>query len=455
MGWTDPAVLEARVRHLDSEGLAAFVTDLWTARGFETTREGACVIARRGGKTQVLYNPTRRATTPPTETGRNVDIVVAAGHPQVGETLAVDVGARFLDAADLTEMLRYAIKRDVAADLCESHFGAAPDELAFPSRERARRAVVGIETRTVAAVIVASLLVAVGAGAVFGLAGPGVGGSGTADESAATTATPTDVDSDGPAPSTAEAGSTPTGAGVTDPATVPGVSDTGISNASRLAQAHAATVSGTASYTVWFDYYTPENGSTGRVQHDVDVRVQGERSSVRTSLERTDGNRSLLRTVYFDGTDRYVAANTSDEFTRIDDRRPTATPRAVPFTRPTEMVRAYLATTESSVSAAGSDAAGERYRLHGTGRPTALPETVTEYEMTALVDERGFVMILEAEFSIPHDSDGDGVSGRERVRLTWTYDRLNTTEVRVGRGVREASPDVETGFDTAEVRVDP
>jgi hypothetical protein len=431
MCWTDPGVLEAHVRRLDSEGLAAFVTDLWTAREFETNREGAYVIARRGGKKQVLYVLTRRATTRPVEIVRNVDIVVAAGRSGAGETLATELGARFLDAADLSEMLRYALKRDAAADLCESHFGAAPEELTFPPRERIRRAVWGLETRTVAAVIIASFVVAVGAGAVFGLAGPGVAGSGTTDGAAVTGGTLTNGGSDEPATATAEGGSTPTGAGGIDPSTVPGVSDTGISNASRLAQAHAAAVSETASYTIWFDYYAPETGSTGRVQHDVDVRVQGERISVQASLERAAGNRSLLRTVYFDGTDRYVAENSTDELRRIDDREPTATPRAVPFTRPAEMIRTYLATPESSVTAAGRDASGERYRLQGTGRPATLPETVTDYEMTAIVDQRGFVWAFEAEFSILHDSDGDGVSGRERVRLTWTYDRVNSTEVRL------------------------
>ncbi|WP_311173568.1 hypothetical protein [Halobellus ordinarius] len=430
MGWTDPGVLEAHVRCLDSEGLADFVTDLWTARGFETNREGAYVIARRGGKKQVLYVLTRRATTRPVEIVRNVDIVVAAGRSGAGETLAAELGARFLDAADLIEMLRYALKRDVAADLCESHFGAAPEALRFPPRERVRRTVGGLETRTVAAVVIASLVVAVGAGAVFGLAGPGAG-SGTTDEAAVTGGTLTNGGSDESATSTAEGGSTSTGAGGVDPSTVPGVSDTGISNASRLAQAHAAAVSDTASYTIWFDYYAPETGSTGRVQYDVDVRVQGERISVRASRERAAGNRSLLRTVYFDGKDRYVAENSSDEFSRIDDREPTATPRAVPFTRPAEMIRTYLATPESSVTAAGRDASGERYRLQGTGQPAALPVTVTDYEMTAIVDQRGFVWAFEAEFSILHDSDGDGVSGRERVRLTWTYDRVNSTEVRL------------------------
>ncbi|MFD1600514.1 hypothetical protein [Halobellus rarus] len=51
--------------------------------------------------------------------------------------------------------------------------------------------------------------------------------------------------------------------------------------------------------------------------------------------------------------------------------------------------------------------------------------------MTAVVDERGFVWMFEAEFSIPRDSDSDVTSGRDRVRLTWTYDRINTTEVQI------------------------
>lgn len=431
MGWADPDVLEARVRGLESESLAAFVTDLWTARGFETDRDGAFVTARRGGETHVVYVLTGRAGTPSVETASPVDVVVAAGRPGRGETLAAEVNARFVDAAGLTEMLRYAVTRDVAADLCERHFGAAPGELTFPPQDRVRRAVAGLEIETVVTVIFALFVVAVGAGAAFGLADPGVAGDGTPDEAAVTPGTVTSPGGDGPRTVTVGAGSSPTEAGVSNPASVPGVSETGISNASRLAAAHAATVAGSSSYTIWFDYYAPENGSTERVQYDVDVRVDGEQAFVRTSRETAGGTRSLLSTIYFDGRDRYRAENSGEEFTRLDNRTPTATPRAVPFTRPAEMIRTYLATPGSAVRTAGSDESGERYRLHGTGRPAGLPDTVTDYEMTAIVDQRGFVWTFEAEFSVPRDSDADGVSDRKRVRLTWTYDRVNRTEIRV------------------------
>lgn len=433
MGWTDLDILEARVRGLDNESLAAFVTDLWTARGFETDREGAYVIARRGEEEQVVYILAGGATTPSVETAREIDAVVAAGCRREGETLAAEQNARFFDASDQAQMLRYAIKRDVAADLCESHFGAAPGDLSVPPRERIRRAVGRVKPKTVVAVVLTSLVVAAGAGAVFGLAGAGVVGYGTTDESGVTSGRLTDAATTEPTTSAAVGGSTPTGSGVTDASSVPGVSGAGIENASRLAQAHAATVSSTPSYTILFDYYTPENESNRRVQYDVHVRVEAERISVQTSREEPAGNRSLLRTIYFDGTDRYVyaAENRDDEFSRLDNRTPTATPRGVPFTRPAEMVRMYLATPESSVRAAGRDASGERYRLQGTGRPAALPETVTGYEMTAIVDTRGFVRTFEADFTVSRDSDSDGVSGRERVRLTWTYDRANSTEVRI------------------------
>jgi hypothetical protein len=430
MGWADHGVLEARVRRLDSEGLAAFVADLFAARGFRTTREDVSVTARRDGRTQVLYVLPRRARRP-REPPRDVDVVVAAGRRRAGETLAADLDAQVLDAADLTGMLRYAIGRDVASDLCERYFGAGPDELTYPPRERITRTVAGFDPAPVAAVIAALLVVAAGGGVVFGLAGPGVGGSAPTDGAADTGATLTDAGTDDPATATTEGGSAPSEADGIGSVRVPGVDGTGISNASRLAQAHATAVSDTASYTIWFDYYATENGSPGQVQYDTDVRVQGERSTVRDSLERTGGTQSLLRTVYFDGTNRYTVADGSGERRRIDDQAPTATPQAVPFTRPAEMIRTYLATTRSSVRIADRDAAGTRYRLRGTGRPAGLPETVTDYEMTALVDERGFVRSLEAEFSIPRSSAGDGVMGRERVRLAWTYDRLNTTRIRL------------------------
>ena len=427
MGWADPDVLEARVRGLDSEGLVAFVAGLWTARGFETDRDGASVVARRGGETRVVYVVTGGVAAASVETDRRVDVVVAAGRPRAGAAVAAESNARFVDAAGLVEMLRYAVDRAVAATLCERHLGAAPDELRFPPRHRVRRAVARRNTETVVTVIVALLVVAVGGGAVLGVTDPGGTGGGSPAEAVVTPETVTSPAGASPTTVTVDDGSVPTGAGVGDLAAVPGVSDTGISNASRLAQAHAGTVAGTSSYTIWFDHYTAENGSTGHVKRDVNVRVDAERIAVQTIREGTGGTRSPARTSYFDGTDRYVAANVTDELSRVDNRTPAATPLAVPFTRPGDMVRVYLATPESTVSAAASDGAGERYRLQGSGRPAGLPDTVSEYEMTAVVDERGFVRTLDAEFTVARDTDA--ATDRKRVRLTWTYDRINGTEI--------------------------
>ena len=432
MDWADPDVLEARVRRLDGDDLAAFVTDLWAARGFETTREGASVTARRDGETRVVRVLTRSVTGAPAETTRDADVVVTAGSRPAGATPVAGASARVRDAADLTEMLRYAVTRDAAADLCETHLGAAPGDLRFPPRRRVRRAVAGVELRTVATVVVVLLIVGAGAGAVLGLAGPEVGGGGPPAEAAAASETPSNPGnrSDASATVTAGDGSTPSGAGVAGSVPVPGVSDTGIGNTSRFARAHAAAVSNAASYTIRFDYYAPADGSEDQARYDTDVRVQRDWNSVENSLERPGGSRVLLSTVYANETGRYRADVTNARFVRIDNRTPTATPRAVPFTRPAAMVRTYLATPESSVRVAGTDAAGDCYRLRGAGSPAALPDTVTDYEMTAVVDERGFVRTFEAEFGVPREGDG----GRERVRLTWTYDRVNATEIRTDPG---------------------
>lgn len=434
MCWADPDVLKTRVRGLDGESLAAFVTDLWTARGFVTDRDGAVVTARRGGETQVVYVLAGRADTPPVEPARPVDVVVATGRPLTGETLATELNARVVDAAKLTEMLRYAIERDVAADLCEQHFGAAPSALRFPPRDQVHRAVTGLEIETAVTILLAVVVVAVGAGAVVGVAGLDLSGDGTPGgaEAAVTPGTVTSPGGDGPRTVTVSAGSSPspTAVGASNPAAVPGVSETRISNASRLAEAHAATVVSTSSYTTSFDYYIHKNGSGDQVQYDVDVRVEGERAVVETNREPAGSTRSLLTTIYFDGTDQYSITNFGG-LSRIDNGTPTATPRAVPFLRPETMVQLYLATPESTVTAAGSDASGERYRLQGSGRPAGLPDTVTDYQMTAIVDERGFVWMFEAEFNISGEGDADGASDRKRVRLTWTYDRINRTEIQI------------------------
>jgi hypothetical protein len=427
MNRADPDVLEAHVRNLDGESLVAFVTDLWRARGFETERNGTSVVARREGETRVVYVLTGRAATTSLEAVGSVDVVVAAGRSGAGEALGVESGARAVDAANLVEMLRYAVGRDVATELCERHFGAAPGALRFPLWDRVRRAVVGAESETAVVGVVVLCVVAVGVSAGFGLAGSSMAGDGTSGEAVATTAKPTSPAGAGPTTVTVEAAPGPTEPGGS-PAAVPGVSETGLGNASRLGRAHAETVASTSSYTIWFDYYTAENGSVGRVKRDVNVRVDGERIAVQTIREGIGGTRSLVRSSYFDGTDRYVAATVTDDFTRVDTQTPTATPLAVPFTQPSEMVRAYVATPESAVSVAERSESGW-YRVQGTGRPAGLSDAVTDYEMTAVVDGRGFVRTFDAEFSVVRDTDDDGVTERKRVRLTWTYGRIDATEI--------------------------
>jgi hypothetical protein len=430
MCWPDSDVLESHICRLSSESLAAFVVDLWMARGFETSHKGTHIIASRGEETRFIYLLTGHATTPPTETPYSADIVITVGHPQAGAERATELGARLLHASDLAEMLHYAIDPDVAADLCESHFGASPEELRFRPWERIRRTVTEPDIGMMTAITVVSLLLAVGGGAVFGVV-PGLDHNQFLDESSVTGETLTTASPDKSATSIAQNGTSSTEPGINESMTVPGVSETGISNANRLAEAHAGAVSDMSSYTIRFDYYASDNGSTDRAQYDVGVRVHGERSLVRTNRKQTGGTRQSLGTVYSNSSGRYAAENGNKSIKRLPDRTPTATPLAVPFRRPEAMVRTYLATPVSSVRVAETNATGAQYRLSGTGRPAGLSHRVTKYEMTALTDERGFVRVFEAEFSILYTNSNAGSGGRDRVRLTWTYNRLNDTQVRV------------------------
>jgi hypothetical protein len=428
MSWPDDAVVEARLRRLDAEACASFVAALWDARGFETTRRDGAVIARRGSERCVVLplggrSPVSRSAVGDGLVPADVDVVVAPASPRGSEALTTDLDARLVDAGDLAEMLRYAVDRQTAATLCSAYLGAAPDDLRLPLPNRIRRAGerVGVGATVVA---VAALVLVVGAGAVLGPGLAGVtGGEGDPD------ATPT-PSADGGTVGASNA-SAPTGSGVTDPATVPGLAADGIADVDRLASAHAAAL-GNESYTIWFDYFTPEEGAPDRrVQYDTDALVDGERSLAATSLERHSDDRERVGAVYFDGTRRYVADGTNGTWTfrAVGTERPTATPRAVPFTRPAETVRTYLATPESTVERRTGDAASDLYRVSGEGRPSALPSTVADYSMVALVDEQGLVREFEATFTVLNDSDGDGEGSRERVRLTWTYDRIGATAI--------------------------
>lgn len=135
---TSREAFAARLSELTPAELAAFVADLWAARGRETSVSGRVVtvagVDRPGERRVVAVGP---EAEPGTDLPDAVDAVVAGEATPEAEALARELDADLLAAADLYEMVSYAVPRDVGEDLVDDHLGLDPTEEAAAEREPA------------------------------------------------------------------------------------------------------------------------------------------------------------------------------------------------------------------------------------------------------------------------------------------------------------------------------
>jgi hypothetical protein len=113
-----PAAFRELLRGLDSEQLTAFVAAVYEARGWATERDGDDVLVRPGGE-----RDWRRLAVDPADF-RSVD-----ADRVVVPTLADEPNAdadRLLDAADILELLRYAVDDDARTRLFREFFDREP-----------------------------------------------------------------------------------------------------------------------------------------------------------------------------------------------------------------------------------------------------------------------------------------------------------------------------------------
>jgi hypothetical protein len=426
----DTAV-EHHIRRLGGEALAALVADLWAVRGYETTREGGVVTARHGSETVRIEVPAAGRTTG----DGPADVVVAVdGRPR--EDVCV------VDAADLRERLTYAVDGAVARDLCERHLGAPPSDLRPPPLVRVRRRAERLSERSALAAIALVLLLGVGVVGAGALVFPPGASAGASDE-AVPAGTPTPVvGSTGPAavsaappPGTPGSDDPQFPSGVDVPLPFPSSADTlppGVRGGSlvdptALATAHERAMAN-RSHTVWLDRYRPRGSDPNRtrIQRDIDVATDGERYLITTEEETESGGAELLGSVYFNGAIPYGAvwdeANASyGRVFSIDPRRELASsPDRIRET----VVERYLTTPTANVTGRTDWDGKTAYRIVGHGQPDGNAfGTVRNYTVVAVVDARGFVRDLTAEYT--RRSGGRTY----RVRHEVTYGRIGTTAV--------------------------
>lgn len=378
------AAFARQLRSLDDAELAAFVADLWAARGFGTELEGLVVHAERpSGVDRERIQCGRVAS----DVAASVDTVIDRSSTDPADHGSV----RVIGPADLRSMLLYAIDRETADRLFREHFGRP---LATTSEELPLRYRLPVpRTRTILAV---GLVVVLAVGLAIGASGGPLPFDGL-DRSV----TPTPVHPD---PTADSDGDRPAGGGdlFRYP---PGLGSSGVTDAGALAAAHRSALAASTwelrldhdgshdllhPYREWTasEQHLVRESHT-RYRHDVTGREPAVNGSIitETYIDYGDGTANYRRLIGLHG----------DAFKRTE--LPTEDRPGVYAAVSAAYVHRYLATTESGIEPVG-DVDSNRWRVTATGRPTAMARTVSNYTAVAIVDRSGVVHRLTVEYTL-------------------------------------------------------
>jgi hypothetical protein len=409
MGLIPAATFERELGRLDREASAAFVADLYAARGLDATAaDGIVRIARDEGVESLTVVSSGRFR-PGSRTGAAADVDgVVATCAGIGPS---DTDGRYVSPDELHRALLYGVDRADADWLTRQYLGR-PLRVTDDDPDTAGTSRVGVLAAAV-------LLIVASTAAGF----PLLHQSGTGEGQPAG-ATPAETSADaGPAGGGATNGTS----GDTYPA---GVTADGVVDAAALAIAHRNAL-GDRSYRVVLrgqGRIAPidrplRDGVTAREWDTFSQRVSVERPGVyRSRVTATPAlgasfAPTYARDDYGDGAATYRRNSTGETTFRLVDR----SSRAVSLGLATTIER-YLATTASSVDRLDDG----RFRVVATGTPVFIDRPVRAYRAVAVVDRAGVVRDLEVRYRDP-TADGDGQS--EVIYLT--VDRLD--EERVDR----------------------
>lgn len=192
---TDPEVkrFSAALRRRDEEAFAAFVADLWGARGRSTTRDGTTLSVefldeeRRLRVTHGAPTSAGDGRTSGAVTSRIVRDSAARGTESAASEQPT------VDAAELLRVVRYAVERDRAASILERHLGEGAAKFVEPGVVRAERERSRVRQRRLGRRLAAVVVVAACLGGVA-LVGPDLVSSLNAPPFDAEEETPTTTD---------------------------------------------------------------------------------------------------------------------------------------------------------------------------------------------------------------------------------------------------------------------
>lgn len=373
---------------LDPESVVEFVSDLWAARGWEATVDGRRIRATRARPDEaltLLVLPRRREAWRRRADG-DVDVVVDARATWVGRRFADACGARYLDADDLFEMVRYGLDPRAADRLLRAHLGRS---LAAVGGDRS--------SSDRPPILVGAVLLAV---LVSGAAAASLYLDGGEDATAAPSAT------------------------TSDSAYPPGVDDAGLVSAERLADAHRDAIDGRSYRWVVVSRRTSVGGERidGALRRTVVVENETAFRRVvegnRTSFER--GTATFDSGVYADGEHVYWRITRSDGpvYSRVavDD---IAAGTELFTNQAEEYLLRYLSTDRTDVV---DDERTGAYRLIARGTPSHLTRNVSEYTAVATVGREGFVSYLRVSYVVEDENVA------HRIEFTFRYTEIGSAE---------------------------
>jgi hypothetical protein len=412
---TQPDALSAHLRRLSTDTLAALVTDVWAARGYQTERHENTVAARNDRTIRIqVSGADDRAPTG----ASSADILVRPRGADSG-------GTRVIDADDLAELIRYGVSVNQRDDICERYLGAPPPALEVPWQSRARERLRGSARPALA--VVGLLLCVLVAVSVFGV--PDLEAGGGTGEPAAPSGIASSTDLNGAtdtAGGQSQVGQTGNRAGSTLPL---GVGLGGIEDISQLDKAHGRAI-GNRSYTMRVDLYWPRSGRPGaeRVHRNMDFSVGADgrylvETTVRTVANNVTGTGQPDVRVYHDGQGWYVAERTEEgvEYRQVPgfQQPPVAVPE--PTVLRDRLAAWYLSTPEMNVSAV-SGKARPAYRLVGHGQPLGASRGIANYTVQAFVRSDGLIKNLTTHSTRQ-------VTPPVNQQFDIHYDRFNATAV--------------------------
>jgi hypothetical protein len=431
-------------RSLASPARTAFIARLWAARGWQTTVDGADVVATRDDATRrIRVVDPGRFGTPSLD---DVDVLVTARDRNAVRDAAAAGNVAYLPPETVRAQLLYGVDRETAATLFAETF-EAPLAAATGTTPPLSRRVQGVGTATLGAVrervggsrqlsllLVIALLVGVA------VAGPALSPTGESDVTVPqATYTAGEAGALGESTTTATS-STATAAAtaVDDDSRLDGLGERRITDRKDLLDGHVDAVLRTPR-TLTVRASGPPNATlmNGRKTWRYTSRIESPRQYLfdgrfvfppsrfpptnETTVDIVDVS------IYADGSSKYRKQVDPTE-TSYREYAIDTTGDASGFARE---VRSYFETflkgNRSIVDCAGTLESGEcvAYRIVITGAPQTFPDA-DSYRAVAVVQDDGLISSLEVSYTLP-DRDGDG--HREPVYVSVEYEALGETSV--------------------------